>query len=57
MIGHYRMGFTVTPHDVGSLVGIFIDDDLPGGFVGNLLGGLFAGSYAECCLRQMTEGL
>ena len=44
VIGHYRMGFTVTPQDIGSLVGIYIDYDLPAGFVGSLRGSVFAGS-------------
>lgn len=57
VIGHYRMGFTVTPQENSSLVGIFIDYSLPDGLVGGLLGSMFAGSYADWCLRNMTQDI
>lgn len=57
VIGHYRMGFTITPQDVGSLVCIFIDYDLPSSLFGRLCGSVLAASYAEWCLKRMTEGL
>lgn len=55
VIGHYRMGFTVTPQDNGSIVGIYIDYNLPDGLVGGLLGSVLAGSYADWCLKRMTD--
>lgn len=57
VIGHYRMGFTVTPQENGSLVGIHIDYDLPGSLFGRLLGTMFAESYAHWCLKKMTAAL
>lgn len=57
VIRHYRMGFTVTPQDRGSLIGMYIDYDMPGGLAGRVLGSLLAGTYADWCLRKITEGL
>jgi polyketide cyclase/dehydrase/lipid transport protein len=55
VVGHYRMGFDVTPRDDSSLVRVFIDYSLPIGFVGRWLGRLFGPVYAKWCTRRMTR--
>ena len=57
VIGHYRMGFEVHGVQGGSKLGVFIDFELPQGFWGRILGGLFSGIYAKWCLKQMAEGV
>ncbi|MBB4067256.1 SRPBCC family protein [Gellertiella hungarica] len=57
VIGHYRMGFTITPQGNGSHVGMFTDYNLPDGQGWKIMGAVFAKFYARWCLRKMTEGL
>lgn len=56
VIGHYRMGFEVTPSGDSSLVRVFIDHSLPMGFVGRCLGRVFGSVYAKWCMQRMTRG-
>ena len=51
----YRMGFDVTPSGNVSRVRLFIDYDLPEGWLGRLLAGAVADLYAAWCLRKMGE--
>lgn len=55
VMGHYRMGFEVTPRGDSSLVRVFIDYSLPTGFVGQCLGRVFGSVYAKWCTRRMTR--
>lgn len=55
VIGHYRMGFEVTPSGDSSLVRVFIDYSLPAGFAGRWLGRVFGSVYAKWCTRRMTR--
>ena len=51
VIGSYRMGVEIKPHQARSRLKVFIDYDLPPTHV--WLGKLFAGFYAAWCVRQM----
>ncbi len=57
VMGHYRIGFTITPQDNGSHVGMFMDYAMPASQGWRIVAGLFAKYYAGWCLRKMTEGL
>lgn len=50
VIGHYRMGFELTPQDDSCVLRVFIDYALPDGWLGRLLGG----TYARWCTRRMA---
>ena len=56
VIGAYRMGINVTPENRGSRLRVFIDYDLPTGWLTRWLGRLFGGSYARWCVAQMLAG-
>ena len=51
VIGHYRMGFELTPQGSSSLLRVFIDYALPEGWLGRLFGGV----YARWCTRRMVS--
>jgi hypothetical protein len=53
IIGHYRMGFEVTPVAAGSMLRVFLDYDLPESPFARLLGWLLAPMYARWCVRNM----
>jgi polyketide cyclase/dehydrase/lipid transport protein len=55
VIGHYRMGFDVTPRGDSSLVRVFIDYSLPTGFIGRCLGRVFGSVYAKWCTQRMAR--
>ena len=55
VIGHYRMGFDITPSERGSLLRVFIDYDLPDKPPARWLGYPFARKYAAWCTSQMAE--
>ena len=55
IIGHYRMGFDITPTPEGSSLRVFLDYDLPSGAVTRLLGKLLAPMYARWCVRNMVS--
>ena len=55
VIGHYRMGFEVTPTDDAARLRVFIDYSLPAGPVSRWLGYLFAGYYARWCTERMVD--
>lgn len=55
VIGHYRMGFEVTPHQRGSLLRVYIDYALPDTAPSRWFGRLLGRSYARWCTRQMID--
>lgn len=55
VIGHYRMGFEVAPHQSGASLRVFIDYALPEGSMSRLAGTLFSGYYAKWCAQQMAK--
>lgn len=55
IIGHYRMGFEVTPVGESSQVSVFIDYRRPASMLGYCLGILLGGFYARWCTKQMTD--
>ena len=55
VIGHYRMGFELTPQGESSQVRVFIDYSLPSKAPGLWLGHLLGGVYARWCTKQMAN--
>ena len=55
VIGHYRMGFEITPTDDVARLRVFIDYSLPTGSLSRWLGYLFAGYYAKWCTERMVD--
>lgn len=56
VIGHYRMGFEITPVPNGSVLQAYINFDLPEQWPDRLLGYLFANFYAKWCIHQIAVG-
>jgi hypothetical protein len=54
VMGHYRMGFEITPEGRGSRLRVFIDYALPDAPTTRWLGYLFAASYARWCTQRMA---
>lgn len=54
VIGGYRMGFSISPRDAGSLLKVFIDYRLPTGGL-RLFGQILGSSYARWCTRRMVQ--
>lgn len=55
VIGHYRMGFAVTPEGNGSRLRVFIDYAMPERAPARWLGHLFGRYYARWCTQQMVD--
>lgn len=55
VVGHYKMGFSVTSVATGSIVRVFIDYALPDTGLARVLGLLFGRYYAKWCTRQMVQ--
>lgn len=55
LIGHYRMGFKLSPHGNGSTLCVFIDYALPERAPARWLGRLFGPYYARRCTQQMVS--
>jgi len=55
VIGHYKMGFDITPQGSGSLFCVFINYTLPESAPARWLGWLFARYYARWCTQRMVE--
>jgi hypothetical protein len=55
VIGHYRMGFELTPQENGLTLCVFIDYDLPEKPPSRWLGVMFGGLYAKWCTQQMVN--
>jgi len=54
VIGHYRMGFDLTPQGNSSLLRVFIDYALPAAGPSRWLGRMFGGYYARWCTERMA---
>jgi hypothetical protein len=55
VIGHYRMGFELTPEGQTSRLRVFIDYALPERASARWLGRLFGRYYARWCTQQMVD--
>jgi hypothetical protein len=55
VIGHYRMGFDVTPRDEGCLFRVFIDYALPDDLPARWFARLLSSYYARWCARRMVD--
>ena len=55
VIGYYKLGFELLPASDGTAARIFIDYDLPTGFISRLLGIALAGTYARWCVTRMID--
>ena len=55
VIGHYRMGFELSPQANGSMLRVFIDYALPERAPTRWLARLFSRYYARWCTRQMVD--
>lgn len=56
VIGAYKMGVQIAPVSGGSRMHVFIDYDLPTGWVTFWFGRLFGEIYAKWCVAQMLSG-
>ena len=56
VIGHYRMGFELSPQGSESVLRVFIDYALPKTAAAHWLGRLFGRYYARWCTQQMVDG-
>ena len=57
VIGAYSMGLKITSEARGSRLRVFIDYQLPEGWVTYWLGWLFGRFYARWCVGQMLTGV
>jgi hypothetical protein len=55
VIGHYRMGFELSPREDGSTLRVFIEYALPGTAPARWLGTMLGRSYARWCTQQMVD--
>lgn len=55
VIDQYKMGFTLTPNNDGSILRVFIDYSLPPAGIGFLIGRLLGRVYARWCTNQMLR--
>lgn len=55
VIGHYRMGFELSPEADGSRLRVFIEYALPEMAPARWLGRMFSRPYAKWCTRQMVD--
>lgn len=55
VIGHYRMGFELSPQGNGSLLRVFIEYALPERAPARWLGRVFGRFYARWCTQQMVD--
>jgi hypothetical protein len=55
VIGHYRMGFELSPQGSGSMLRVFIDYALPDRGPARWLGRVFGRYYARWCTQQMVD--
>jgi hypothetical protein len=55
VIGHYRMGFELSPQGNGSMLRVFIAYALPERGPARWLGRLFGRYYASWCTQQMVD--
>jgi hypothetical protein len=55
VIGHYRMGFEITPHGESASLRVFIHYGFPEGPFTFWLGRIFGPAYARWCTTRMTS--
>ena len=55
VIGHYRMGFEITPRGESATLRVFIDYALPKAPATRWLGQIFGAAYARWCTTRMTD--
>ena len=55
VIGHYRMGFELSPQENGSMLRVFIEYALPERAPARWLGSLFGRYYASWCTERMVN--
>lgn len=55
VIGHYRMGFELSPQGNGSMLRVFIEYALPEKGLARWLGRQFGRYYARWCTQQMVD--
>lgn len=55
VIGHYRMGFELTPQGSGAMLRVFIEYALPERGLARWLGHLLGRYYARWCTQQMVD--
>ncbi len=55
VIGHYRMGFELSPQGNGSMLRVFIEYALPERGLARGLARLFGRHYARWCTQQMVD--
>lgn len=55
VIGHYRMGFSLSPLRGGSLLRVFIDYSLPGAGALGVLWRVLGRVYAKWCVNRMAR--
>lgn len=55
VIGHYRMGFELSPQGNGSMLRVFIEYALPEKAPDRWLGRLFSRYYARWCTQQIVD--
>ena len=55
VIGHYRMGFEITPQGNGSVLRVYIDYAKPEDPPGRWLGFIIGGYYARWCAQRMVR--
>ncbi|MHB8911352.1 MAG: SRPBCC family protein [Lysobacter sp.] len=55
VIGHYRMGFELSPQDNGSLLRVFIEYALPERAPARWLGRLLGRRYARWCTQRIVD--
>lgn len=54
VIGPYRMGFTLAAGTPNSILNVWIDYDLPTGWLSRWLGKFLGGFYANWCVQRMS---
>ena len=55
VVGHYRMGFELSPQGNVSMLRVFIEYALPESGLARWLGRLFGRNYARWCTQQMVD--
>jgi hypothetical protein len=55
VIGHYRMGFELSPQGSRSMLRVFIDYAVPEGGLARELGRVFGRAYARWCTQQLVD--
>lgn len=55
VIGHYRMGFEISPMDDSSRLRVFLDYELPGAGFAKYIGRMLGDWYARWCTTRMAD--